>query len=75
MSPLLQGHGHGWSGWEEDDCPVVLGFICAWRCLELDQTSDLAPRLGWTGVLGLGCWGLVALSSRTQQKGDPRGSQ
>lgn len=37
---------------------MVMGFICAWRCLELDQTSDLAPRLGWTGCweLGAGAW-------------------
>lgn len=71
MSLLLQGHRHGWSGQGEDNCPAVLGFICGWRHLQLDQTSDLAARLRWAAVLGLGCWGLRALSSRAQRRGDP----
>ena len=71
MSPLLQGHRHGWSGWGEDNCPADVGFIRGWRHLELDQTSDLAARLGWAGVLGLGCWASLALSGRAQRRGDP----
>lgn len=74
MSPLLQGHRHGWSGQEEENCPAVVSFIRSWRHLELDQTSNLAAGLRWAMVLGLGCWDSLALSGRTQERGDPGGS-
>jgi len=56
-----------WLG--EDNCPAAVGCICGRRHLEPGQTSDLAARLGWAAVLGLGCWGFAGTQHRDTAEG------